>query len=118
MKTFALRALAHLTVALAATTAGAAWAADAVNLYTTREPALIQPLLDAFTKAHNGAIQVNTVVIKDGMLERVKAEGARSPADVLMTVDIPVGNTLPDMAGTMLLCLIAHKLVPDKTKAA
>ena len=37
---------------------------------------------------------------------------------VLMTVDIPVGNTLPDMAGTMLLCLIAHKLVPDKTKAA
>ena len=37
---------------------------------------------------------------------------------VLMTVDIPVGNTLPDMAVTMLLCLIAHKLVPDKTKAA
>ena len=37
---------------------------------------------------------------------------------VLMTVDIPVGNTLPDMAGTMLLCLIAHKIVPDKVKAA
>ena len=37
---------------------------------------------------------------------------------VLMTVDIPVGNTLPDMAGTMLLCLIAHKIVPDKTRAA
>ena len=36
---------------------------------------------------------------------------------VLMTVDIPVGNTLPDMAATMLLCVIAHKLVPDKTKA-
>ena len=37
---------------------------------------------------------------------------------VLMNVDIPVGNTLPDMAATMLLCVIAHKLVPDKTKAA
>lgn len=37
---------------------------------------------------------------------------------VLMTVDIPVGNTLPDMAATMLLCVIAHKLVPDKIKAA
>ena len=37
---------------------------------------------------------------------------------VLMTVDIPVGNTLPDMAATMLLCLIAHKIVPDKVKAA
>ena len=30
--------------------------------------------------------------MKDGLLERVKAEGARSPADVLMTVD--VGNLL------------------------
>ena len=37
---------------------------------------------------------------------------------VLMTVDIPAGNTLPDMAATMLLCVIAHKLVPDKIKAA
>ena len=37
---------------------------------------------------------------------------------VLMNVDIPVGNTLPDMAATMLLCVIAHKLVPDKTRAA
>ena len=37
---------------------------------------------------------------------------------VLMTVDIPVGNTLPDRAGTMLLCLIAHKIVPDKTRAS
>ena len=37
---------------------------------------------------------------------------------VLMNVDIPVGNTLPDMAGTMLLCLIAHKIVPDKTRAS
>lgn len=37
---------------------------------------------------------------------------------VLMTVDIPVGNTLPDMAATMLLCVIAHKIIPDKAKAA
>ena len=37
---------------------------------------------------------------------------------VLMTVDIPVGNTLPDMAATMLLCVIAHKLFPDKARAA
>ena len=35
---------------------------------------------------------------------------------VLMTVDIPVGNTPADTAGTMLLCLIAHKIVPDKTR--
>ena len=67
-----------------------AQAAEEVSLYTTREPKLIQPLLDAFTK--ESGIKVNTVFVKDGLLERVKAEGAKSPADVLMTVDI--GNLL------------------------
>jgi iron(III) transport system substrate-binding protein len=69
---------------------GPAWSAEEVSLYTTREPKLIQPLLDAFTK--ETAIRVNTVFVKDGLLERVKAEGAKSPADVLMTVDI--GNLM------------------------
>jgi iron(III) transport system substrate-binding protein len=64
--------------------------AQEVNLYTTREPGLIQPLLDAFTK--DTKIKVNAIFIKDGLAERVKAEGANSPADVLMTVD--VGNLL------------------------
>lgn len=77
--------------AAAASLASSALAAGEVNLYTTREPALIQPLIDAFSKEH-GDIKVNTVFVKDGLLERVKAEGARSPADVLMTVDI--GNLI------------------------
>ena len=59
--------------------------AQEVNLYTTRETGLIQPLLDAFTKSTG--IKVNTIFIKDGLIERVKAEGPNSPADVLMTVD-------------------------------
>lgn len=82
-----LRALA---LAGAAAFAVPAHAAEEVSLYTTREPKLIQPLLDAFTK--ESGIKVNTVFVKDGLLERVKAEGAKSPADVLMTVDI--GNLL------------------------
>ena len=65
-----------------------AWAD--VNIYTTREPKLIQPLLDEFTK--DSGIKVNTVFVKDGLIERVKAEGKNSPADLLMTVDI--GNLL------------------------
>ena len=64
--------------------------AGEVNLYTTREPGLIQPLLDAFT-ASTG-IKVNTVFLKDGLMERLSAEGERSAADVLMTVD--TGNLL------------------------
>ncbi len=56
-----------------------------VNLYTTREPVLIQTLLTEFTQ--KTGVKVNTVFIKDGLLERVKAEGRRSPADVMLTVD-------------------------------
>ncbi len=56
-----------------------------VNIYTTREPGLIQPLLDAFT-ASTGTT-VNTVFLQDGIPERVEAEGESSPADILMTVD-------------------------------
>jgi iron(III) transport system substrate-binding protein len=63
---------------------------QAINLYTTREPGLMQPLLEAFTT--QTGIKVATVFLKDGLLERVKAEGVNSPADVLMVVDI--GNLL------------------------
>jgi len=65
-------------------------AQGSVTLYTTREPGLIQPLLDAFTKTTS--VKVDTVFVKDGLIERVKAEGANSPADVLMTVDF--GNLI------------------------
>ena len=82
--------------ALASLTAISAHAAaDEVTVYTTREPALIQPLLAAFTA--QSKIKVNTVFVKDGLLERVKAEGARSPADVLMTVD--AGNLIDLVEG-------------------
>jgi len=64
--------------------------AQEVNLYTTREPGLIQPLLDSFTKSTG--IKVTSIFVKDGLAERVAAEGTKSPADVLMTVDF--GNLL------------------------
>jgi iron(III) transport system substrate-binding protein len=83
------RALACAAAASLAT-ALPAQAADELTLYTTREPGLIQPLIAAFS-AQSG-VKVSTVFVKDGLLERVKAEGARSPADLLMTVDI--GNLL------------------------
>ena len=57
-----------------------------VNIYTTRQPELIQPVMDAFT-AKSG-VAVNLAFVKDGLVERLKAEGARSPADLVMTVDI------------------------------
>lgn len=73
--------LATSLVALAAP----AFAAE-VNIYSYRQPELIQPLLDGFT-AETG-IDTNVAFIEKGLVERLKAEGARSPADIILTVDI------------------------------
>ncbi len=76
------------TAALAAAFAFGALPALAdgeVNVYTTREPGLIQPLLESFT-AETG-IKANVVFIKEGLAQRVESEGANSPADVLSVVD-------------------------------
>jgi iron(III) transport system substrate-binding protein len=57
-----------------------------VNVYTYREQKLIQPLFEAFTK--DTGIKVNVISASSGLEQRMKAEGASSPADVLLTVDI------------------------------
>ncbi|WP_279481992.1 Fe(3+) ABC transporter substrate-binding protein [Aureimonas sp. SK2] len=71
--------------ALALSVPALAQAAD-VNIYSSRQPALIQPLLDAFTK--ETGLTTATIFIEKGLEERIKAEGANSPADVVLTVDI------------------------------
>ncbi len=80
--------LKHLVPAvLFATTAWATMTAAAeVNVYTSREPALIKPVLDAFTK--ETGIKANAVFLTNGLEERVKAEGQNSPADVIVLVDV------------------------------
>jgi ABC-type thiamine transport system substrate-binding protein len=60
--------------------------ADEVNIYSYREPELIAPLTEAFTQ--ETGIEVNVAYLSKGMVERLKAEGRRSPADVILTVDI------------------------------
>ena len=82
--------LRALTGALAMTTAAFAAApaiADGeVNIYSYRQPFLIQPLLDAYT-AETG-VKANVIYAKKGLGERISAEGENSPADILLTVDI------------------------------
>ncbi|ATN37348.1 iron ABC transporter substrate-binding protein (plasmid) [Rhizobium sp. ACO-34A] len=91
-----MKAKTLLTSVLLATSALCAptfVSAAEINVYTTREPALIAPLLEAYTKSTG--TKVNTVFMKDGLAERVASEGASSPADLLMAVD--AGN-LADLA--------------------
>lgn len=81
-----------LFTALAAATALPAMAE--VNVYSYRQPELIQPLVDAFTE--ESGIDVNVAFLNKGMVERLQAEGDRSPADVILTVDISRLSELVD----------------------
>ena len=72
--------------ALVATVLATPAVADEVNVYSYRQPELIAPLTDAFTE--KTGIDVNVAYIEKGMVERLKAEGRRSPADLIFTVDI------------------------------
>ncbi len=60
-----------------------AHAENAVNIYSYREPKLIEPLLKAFTVSTG--IKTNVVFANNGLVERLAAEGKNSPADVLLT---------------------------------
>lgn len=73
-------------IAAASITALPVLADGEVNLYSARKEELIKPLLDRFT-AESG-IRVNLVTGKDdALLERLKSEGANSPADLFVTAD-------------------------------
>ncbi|PIE14756.1 MAG: iron ABC transporter substrate-binding protein [Rhodobacterales bacterium] len=60
--------------------------ADEVNVYSYRQPELIDHLTAKFTE--ETGIKVNTAFLKKGMVEKMDAEGDRSPADLIFTVDI------------------------------
>lgn len=57
-----------------------------VNIYSYRQPFLIKPMLNAFTR--QTGIRTNVVFAPKGMITRLKQEGRNSPADLILTVDI------------------------------
>ncbi len=61
-------------------------AAEEVNVYSYRQPFLVEPLFKGFTE--KTGIKVNVIFAKKGLIERMAQEGDKSPADVLLTVDI------------------------------
>ena len=60
--------------------------AKEINIYSHRQPFLINPFLELFTE--ETGIKTNVVYSKKGLAQRLKAEGENSPADVILTVDI------------------------------
>ncbi len=61
-------------------------AAEVVNVYSYRQPFLVEPLFAEFTK--DTGIEVNMVFAKKGLSERLEREGKLSPADLVLTTDI------------------------------
>ena len=60
--------------------------AKEINIYSHRQPFLINPFLELFTD--ETGIKTNVVYSKKGLAQRLKAEGENSPADIILTVDI------------------------------
>lgn len=60
--------------------------ADEVVVYSARNEQLIKPLFDAYTK--ETGVRIKFITDKEGpLLQRLKAEGENTPADMLLTVD-------------------------------
>lgn len=93
LKALSIAALAALLLAVAAAAPVRADAGE-VNLYTDRQEVFLRPALAAFTAATG--VEVKALFIKAGLRERLRAEGASSPADVLLVVDV---GALSDMVG-------------------
>ncbi len=77
--------VAVLTLA-AALLASPAMAADEIVVYSARIEQFIKPMFDAYTK--ETGVKIKFITDKEGaLLERLKAEGPNTPADMLITVD-------------------------------
>jgi iron(III) transport system substrate-binding protein len=59
---------------------------ESLVVYSARNEQLIKPLFDAYTQ--ETGVKIEYLTDKEGpLLQKLKAEGARTPADILMTVD-------------------------------
>jgi len=76
---------------------GTAWA-ESLGVYTHRQPFLLEPILEAYTK--KTGVEFQTVYAPKGLAARLKAEGERTEADLVLTVDI---SRIKELADTGLL---------------
>lgn len=88
-----------------------AYAGDSVNVYSYRQPELIKPLTDAFTK--ETGLKTNVLFLKKGLVQRMVAEGVNSPADIILTADIGRMQGAEDAGVTQsLVSELINKTVP------
>ena len=61
-------------------------AEEVVNVYSYRQPELINPLFEKFTS--ETGVRVRSIFAENGLVERLEQEGPLSPADMLLTADV------------------------------
>ena len=82
---FIKKGLTILLAGASVLTSSMSFAAEEVNVYSYRQPFLIEPMMKEFT-AETG-IKVNILFAKKGLIERIKREGKLSTADLMLTSD-------------------------------
>ena len=80
-----------------------------LNIYSYRKPQLLQPFLDAYA-AETGTT-FNVVHAPKGLVQRLQAEGAASPADVILTVDV---SRLHELSKASLLAPLSSSVINDR----
>jgi len=98
-------------VLMSVISSGAAWA-DSLGIYTHRQPFLLEPILEAYTKKTGVTFQ--TVYAPKGLAARLKAEGDRTKADVVLTVDI---SRIKELADTGLLAPLSSETLNQHVPA-
>ena len=83
--------------------------AKSLNIYSHRQPYLLKPFIEAYTK--KTGIKLNVVYSSKGLAQRLAAEGANSPADLILTVDIARLYRYEDLD---LLAKIDSKILHEK----
>ena len=95
---------------------GAFWAglasAESLGIYTHRQPFLLEPILEAYTK--KTGVTFETVYAPKGLAARLKAEGDRTKADIVLTVDI---SRIKELADTELLAPLGSNALNQNVPA-
>lgn len=86
--------------------------AQELNIYSYRKPNLLAPFLEAY-QAETG-VTFNIVHAPKGLVQRLKSEGAGSPADLVLTVD---ASRIAELAASDLLTPINSAIIDQKVPA-
>ena len=87
-------------------------ATETINIFTYRQPALLAPMLEAYTK--ETGIEFKTVYAPKGLVARLQAEGQSAQADMVITVDI---SRVKELADSGLLAPLSSPVIARNVPA-